>query len=145
MSIWSSIKKAATSANTVKTLKLGAGLYGAKKAYDAGKSADKAARRNARRVEREGAEKKRRARQNQRRTQSTLRANAAASGVKVGGSTANYMTKYINEDERQLEWLQESIGSQADILRKAGKDAKKSGKYGAYGSFFSTVSDWLGS
>jgi|DEB0MinimDraft_3_1074331.scaffolds.fasta_scaffold19011_3 uncharacterized FAD-dependent dehydrogenase len=124
--------------------KLGAGLFGAYQQYDAGKQAKKAADRNADRLLRESEEEKRRARRDQRQKQSSLRARAAASGIKLNGSTGTFLDKYVQEDEKQLSWLDESAKSQASIIRKQGKTDKKNAQYGAYGSFFNTVGNWWG-
>lgn len=124
--------------------KLGAGLFGAYQQYDAGKQADKAAKRNADRLMRESQEEQRRARKEQRQKQSTLRARAAASGVKLSGSTGTVLDNYVQEDEKQLAWLSESAKERASIIRKQGKTDKKNAQYGAYGSFFNTVGNWWG-
>lgn len=124
-------------------LKLGAGLYGAYRQYQAGEAAKDAADENARRVEQETAEQRRRERRRQRKAQSTLRSRAAASGIKLSsGSTQTFLNDYVEEDERQLSWLTRSGSSQASILRKQGEDDKRNMQYGAYASFFNSVGNW---
>jgi hypothetical protein len=123
-------------------LKLGAGLFGAVSQYKAGKDAKKASRRNAERIRKEAAEKRRRESRSQKQKQSTLRARAAASGIKISGSTKNFLDDYINEDEKQLSWMTSAAESNADMMKKAGKAAKKNASLGAYGSFFSAASQW---
>ena len=126
-------------------LKLGAGIFGAAQQYEHGKSLKRSADRNADRVAEENEESKRRSRREQRQRQSQLRARAAASGIKLSGSTKTFLDDQVNEDERQLSWLDRSGKSQESILRKQGKDDKKNAQYGAYGSFFKTAGSWLGS
>ena len=128
--------------NAGNLLKLGAGLFGASQQYKAGKDAKKAARRNAERIRKEAAEKRRRESRSQKQKQSTLRARAAASGIKISGSTKNFLDDYINEDEKQLSWMSNAAESQASIMKKQGKAAKKNASLGAYGSFFSAASNW---
>lgn len=124
--------------------KLGSGLVAATQQYKQGKDSKRAADRNADRLEAEGAEEKRRTRREQKKRQSSLRARAAASGIKISGSTKTFLDDYIDEDERQLSWLSESTSSKSSILRKQGKDAKRNSKLGAYGTFFQTAGNWLG-
>ena len=124
-------------------LKLGAGLVGAYQQYDHGKDMNKRAKRNAKALEREAEETRRRESRSQKKKQSTLRSRAAASGIKLSGSTKTFLDDYINEDEKQLSWLSESAKNRASILRKEGKSAKRNSEYGAYGSFFKTASSWL--
>jgi hypothetical protein len=135
MSIWSADN----------LFKLGAGLYSVKQQYDAGRDAEKAGRRNAARLEAETEETKRRTRREQRKRQSSLRARAAASGIKLSGSTKTFLDDYVEEDERQLSWLEESGKSQASILRKQGKEERRNAQYGSYGTFLRTAGSWLGS
>ena len=129
--------------STGSLLKLGAGLYSVKQQYDAGRAAKDAANRNADRAMAEAAEEKRRARRQQRKKQSALRARAAASGIKLTGSTKTFLDDYVEEDERQLSWLDRSANSRAEIMRQQGKDDEKNARYGAYASFFRTTADWV--
>lgn len=130
--------------NTSSLFKLGAGLFSAYQQYEQGKNLKDAADDNADRLKAESEEEKRRMRIEQRDKQSSLRARAAASGVELSGSTSTVLSNYVDEDERQLSWLGSAADSQASIIRKEGKNAKKNSTYGAYGSFFSTVSNWWG-
>ena len=124
-------------------LGLGAGLIGTYQQYDAGKSAEKKSRRNAKKIQVEAKEKRRRQSRANKQKQSQLRSRAAASGIKVGsGSTKTFLDDYIKEDEKQLSWLTDAANSEADLMKKNGKDAKKASQYGAYSSFFNTASNW---
>jgi len=132
MSIWSADN----------LFKLGAGLYSARQQYKAGKRAESIAEDNAHRAKMEAEEEARRLSRSQRRNQSSLRARAAASGIKLSGSTKTYLDEYVDEDSRQLDWQKKSGKSREGLIRKQGKDQKKTAQYGAYGSFFNTMSSW---
>lgn len=121
---------------------LGMGLASAKQQYDAGKDAEKNAKRNAEFIRRETAEQSRRLKSQQRRQQSTLRARMAASGVKMDGSSKTFLEEYVQEDERQLQWLEESGESRANLTRQAGKDEESAYRSRALSSFFSSVNDF---
>lgn len=127
-------------------LNLGMGLYQAKQAYDAGKDAEDAADRNADRIRRENEERARRLERQQRKRQSELRARAAASGIAVSsGSTKTFLDDYIQEDERQLSWLQNSGEERAALEQKRGDEEKEKARHRATAQFFSAASNWWGS
>lgn len=121
---------------------LGLKLASANQQYKAGKDAEKNAERNAELIRRETDEQARRMKSQQKRRQSTLRARMAASGTKMDGSNKTFLEEYVEEDERQLEWLQESGDSRAALTLRAGKDDKSALQTRAFTSFFSSVNDF---
>ena len=124
--------------------KLGSGLYSAVQQYKAGSRAEDMAEDNADRARQENEEEARRLRISQRRNQSALQARAAASGIKLSGSTSNYLDQYEEEGDKQYDWLKKSSKSREQIIKKEGKNQKKALQYGSYGSFFNAASNWWG-
>ncbi len=112
--------------------KIGTAAYGAYASYEAAQESASAAREaaatqnrvtlmNVRAQQAETAETMRRTRMQMQSEESTARAKAAASGVRVSqGSAADYLSFMSDENKSQLDWMQQAGTSQANILQAEG-------------------------
>ena len=113
--------------------------------------AERLARENAAAIEAETREEARRLALQQKQLEGTSRARAAASGITSSGSFGDYMSFLEQENQRQLEWLNESGQRRADIARRGGYLDAASARTGAHasraqawGSIFSGAKDIYG-
>ena len=99
--------------------------------YDAAKKEEKAYERaeertsalndlNERAMQAENAEKTRRISAQNSRQESLARAKAAASGVALTGSTADYLAELEGENLKELEWTQSALQGKLNALTMAG-------------------------
>lgn len=117
----------------------GASLIGARKQKKAGKEAQRLADQNAARQRKETEETVRRTGASQRQAFGLTRAAGAASGIRGGGSTAQYLEEMQKTFQEDLDWITESGGSQESIMRAEGRLAKKQASAGAWGTIASGV------
>lgn len=115
------------------------GVKSYKDSKDAAKEQKKIGRMNAQNIMGETAEERRRsARANQQRAGSSA-AQRAASGLRGGGSLALFEQDQQDEFARQMEWLNKSGQSRADIQRTSGNLAADQTKAGGESAFLESI------
>lgn len=103
---------------------LAATAYGAYQTYEAGKSAEEAANRQAKLDEQANEEAVRRLEKQQAETEATAKARAQATGFE-GESFQPVLQEMEQEHKRQADWERKAGKSRADTTRWQGQQARK--------------------
>lgn len=116
--------------------------YNAYSQYQSGKQAEDIANMNASNMRRETEEEARRLERQQKMNQASMRARAAASGIKLDGSSALYIDEQKKEDKRQLDWMKEAGENRALLTQVEGSYNRRNAEYSSYGTLLSGIATW---
>ena len=115
-------------------ISIGSAVIGARNQKKAADQSQQMAEWNAKMQRAETAEAARRLAKTQDQTRALAMARAAASGVKVEGSSEIYMKAMSEEMDKELRWLREAGVAHAAGESLSGKYAQQQGKWNAIGT-----------